>query len=102
VVFVTTPPDDAKPLAKILVDKRLAACVNLIPTVESTFWWDDAVQSDTEAMLICKTTAAKVGELLEYVKDAHPYDLPEAIAVPLSEGLPEYLAWVAKETGESS
>lgn len=98
VVFITTPRDEANKIARELVEQRLAACINLAPRIESYFWWDDAVQHDEEALLIVKTTAERMPELMNWVAENHPYDLPEVIGVPLSDGLPEYLAWIRKET----
>ena len=98
VVFITIPRDEADRLARKLVEKRLAACVNVVPKVESYYWWDEAVQHDEETLLICKTTEAKFRALMTYTQDTHPYDLPEIISFPLADGLPEYLAWVTKET----
>ena len=98
VVFITTTQDAARPMAKLLVEKRLAACVNVIPKIESHFWWDEAIQEDTESLLICKTTEAKLDALMAWVNETHSYDLPEVLAVKLDDGLPEYLAWVRKET----
>jgi periplasmic divalent cation tolerance protein len=100
IVFITIPRDEANKLARDLVEQRLAACVNIVPKIESYFWWDDAVQHDEEALLICKTTEEKFRALMEYTRETHPYDLPEIISFPLSDGLPEYLAWVHKETEE--
>jgi periplasmic divalent cation tolerance protein len=100
VVFISVPRNEANKLAQDLVEQRLAACINIIPKTESYFWWDDAVQHDDEALLICKTTEAKIQALIEYTQDVHPNELPEIIAFPLSEGLPEYLAWVSRETEE--
>jgi len=98
VVFITVPRGEANKLARGLVEQRLAACVNIMPKIESYFWWDDAVQHDEEALLICKTTDAKFQALMAYTQEAHPYDLPEIISFPLTDGLPEYLAWVCHET----
>ena len=98
VVFITTPRDEANKLARDLVERRLAACINIMPKIESYFWWDEAVQHDEEALLICKTTEAKFRALMEHTQAAHPYEPPEIIALPLSDGLPEYLAWVKHET----
>ena len=100
VVFISVPRREAGNLARDLVEQRLAACINIVPNTESYFWWDDAVQHDDEALLICKTTEAKIQALIEYAHDVHPNELPEIIAVALTEGLPEYLAWVRKETEE--
>ncbi|MEW5797264.1 MAG: divalent-cation tolerance protein CutA [Candidatus Zixiibacteriota bacterium] len=98
VVFITVPRDEVSRLARELVEQRLAACINIVPKIESYFWWEDAVQHDEEALLICKTTEEKFRALMEYTQESHPYDLPEIISFPLSDGLPEYLAWVRKET----
>jgi periplasmic divalent cation tolerance protein len=98
VVFISIPRGDANKLARELVEQRMAACINIIPKIESYFWWDEAVQHDDEALLICKTTAARFKALMEYTQAAHPYEPPEIIALPLSDGLPEYLAWVKHET----
>ena len=98
VVFITTPRDEVNKLARKLVEKRLAACINIALKVESYFWWDDAVQHDEEALLICKTTEVKIQALMAFVQEEVPCDLPEIISFPLSDGLPEYLAWVRKET----
>ncbi|RME19366.1 MAG: divalent-cation tolerance protein CutA [Candidatus Zixiibacteriota bacterium] len=101
VAFVTLPVDEARDLARGLVDHRLAACVNIVPKVESFFWWDDTVQQETEAMLIIKTTQARLDKLISYVRDEHPYDVPEIITVPVAEGLPDYINWVIEETGKA-
>ena len=98
IVFVTTMRDAARPMAKLLVEKRLAACVNVIPKIESHFRWEGAIQEDSESLLICKTTEGKLEALMAWVNETHSYDLPEVLAVKLDAGLPEYLAWVRKET----
>jgi periplasmic divalent cation tolerance protein len=98
IVFITTACDAARSMAKQLVEKRLAACVNVIGKIESHYWWDDAVQEDNESLLICKTTVSKLDALMAWVNETHSYDLPEVLAVKIDAGLPEYLAWVAKET----
>jgi periplasmic divalent cation tolerance protein len=98
VVFISVPRDEANKLARNLVEKRLAACINIVPKIESFFWWDDAVQRDEEALLIAKTTRQRMDELMRYVQANHPYEFPEVISLPLSEGLPDYVAWIKKET----
>ena len=100
VVFISIPRDEANNMAHALMEKRLAACINIVPKIESFYWWDDAVQRDEEALLIVKTTRQRIDELMRYVQVNHPYDLPEVISLPLSEGLPDYIAWVKKETEE--
>jgi periplasmic divalent cation tolerance protein len=98
VVFISTPGDEADNLARKIVEKRLCACVNIVPKITSYYWWDDKVESDSEALLIVKTTQQRFDELMNFVVENHPYDLPEIISIPLAEGLPDYIAWVKAET----
>ncbi|MBU8934474.1 MAG: divalent-cation tolerance protein CutA [candidate division Zixibacteria bacterium] len=97
VVFISLPRDEVKRIARGLVENRLAACVNIIPRIESYYRWDDKVEYDEEALLFVKTTSDKFEALRAWVVDNHPYDLPEIIAVPLSEGHSDYLAWIKME-----
>ncbi len=98
VVLVTAPSqEEGERLARSLVSERLAACGNVIPRVESVYWWEGEVQQDSEVLLILKTTAGRVDTLVRRVKDLHSYDVPEALALPVREGLEEYMDWVAKE-----
>ncbi len=99
IVFVSIPREEAKTFARKLVEERLAACVNIVPKMESYYWWDGKVLEDSESLLLIKTTAARFDELQQYIVDRHPYDLPEIVALPITEGLPDYLKWVAEETG---
>lgn len=99
VVLITISRDEADKLALAIVEKRLAACVNVVPKITSYFWWDDAVQKDDESMLIVKTTQQRFDNLLKFVRANHPYDLPEVIALPLSDAFGDYVDWVKKETG---
>lgn len=98
VVMISAPRDVASNLAQALVEERLAACVNVVPKMESFFWWDDAVQHDNEALLIVKTTQQRFDELLIFVRENHPYDLPEVIALPLVDAFADYVDWVKIET----
>lgn len=98
VVFITTPRDEGEKLARLLVENRLAACVNVVDKVKSFFWWDGAVQNDTESLLIAKTTQARFDELLIFVRKNHPYDLPEVIALPLTDAFADYVDWVKEVT----
>jgi periplasmic divalent cation tolerance protein len=95
VVLVNAPPGDAPRIARALVERKLAACVNVIPGVKSFYFWDGALQEDGESTLVIKTTAALVGDLTAAVKSLHPYTVPEVIALPLEDaGNSEYLAWL--------
>ncbi|QNK02958.1 divalent-cation tolerance protein CutA [Dyella telluris] len=91
-----TCPDvaSAQKLAEALVGERLAACVNRIPTVASTYRWKGEVVTDSEELLLIKTTAARFPALKERLVALHPYELPELIAVPVAEGHRPYLDWV--------
>ncbi len=99
IIFISTPKEDASSMARQLVEKRLAACVNIIPKIESHYWWDGKIESDEESLLIVKTSQQKVELLMEFVKEEHPYDIPEIITFPVAEGLPAYINWVLEETG---
>lgn len=101
VVFVTAPISEAQKLARGIIEQRLAACVNLIPKVESFYRWEEKVQSAEESILMIKTTQAKLDLLVEYITAEHSYELPEILALPVTEGLPEYVNWILEETGSS-
>ena len=98
VVLVSIPRDEANKLARSLVENHLAACVNVVPKIESYFWWDNKLEHEEEALLIIKTTQQRFDELRAWVVANHPYDLPEVISLPLSDGLSDYIEWVKKET----
>ncbi len=88
----------ARSLARALVDARLAACVNVLPGVESVYRWQGAVEQAEEVTLLVKTTRRQYAQLQQAIIAAHPYDLPEVIALPIADGHPAYLHWVAAET----
>ncbi|HET6628355.1 MAG TPA: divalent-cation tolerance protein CutA [Woeseiaceae bacterium] len=87
----------AATLATALVERRLAACVQQI-RIASRYRWDGQVQCDDEILLLVKTSAAAADAAMQAIKDDHPYEVPEIIALPISDGLPAYLDWLAKET----
>ena len=95
-LVITTLPDQdaAERLAESLVETGLAACVNIGATVTSIYRWDGRLQRGTELILTIKTTRARYPALEKAIVDGHPYELPEVIAVPITAGLPEYLAWI--------
>jgi len=99
VVFITTPTAEvAKTLAQTLVAERLAACVTMLPQVQSVYWWDGKICDDQEFLCVAKTRATSFAVLRDRVLSIHPYQVPEIIAVPLAAGHAPYLAWLAKET----
>ena len=88
----------AERLAGMLVEQRLAACVNILAPCRSVYRWKGAVQHDEEHPMLIKTTAERYAALEQALRAAHPYELPEIIAFPVGGGLPAYLEWVAAET----
>jgi periplasmic divalent cation tolerance protein len=99
-LVLTNLPDRAaaEGLADALIEKRLAACVNILAPCRSVYRWKGAVQHDEEHPMLIKTTAERYPALEAALRAGHPYELPEIIAVPIERGLPAYLAWVASET----
>jgi len=95
----TNVPDRAvaEKLADMLVERRLAACVNILAPCRSVYRWKDAVQHDEEHPMLIKTTQERYAALEQALRAGHPYELPEIIAVPIERGLPAYLDWVAAE-----
>ena len=87
-----------KDIVEILVNEKLAACINIIPEVQSVFRWKDKVDNAPENILIIKTTLNLYDVLERRIKELHPYELPEIIAVPIEKGLTEYLDWVSENT----
>ncbi len=94
-IFCTCPDAAvAGRIAEALVEERLAACVNLLPGITSIYRWNGAVQRDPEVLALIKTTSERVAALTVRLRELHPYAIPEIIAVPIIEGLPDYLSWV--------
>lgn len=89
--------DTAARIARLLVDERLAACVNLVPTVRSVYRWQGAICDEPEALAIIKTTSERYAALAARLAELHPYQLPEILALPISAGHAPYLAWLAGE-----
>ena len=97
-VLCTCPPGDAQRIAEALVADRLAACVNVLADVTSVYRWQGEVTRDGESLLLIKTVAGRIRELADRIREIHPYELPEVIAVPVSDGLSAYISWVAGES----
>jgi periplasmic divalent cation tolerance protein len=99
-LVLTNLPDRAaaERLADLVVEKNLAACVNILAPCRSVYRWKGAVQHDEEHPMLIKTTTERYGALEQALRSGHPYELPEIIAVPIDRGLPAYLDWVAAET----
>lgn len=98
-VFTNLPDRAAaEKLADTLIVQRVAACVNILAPCRSVYRWKNDLQHDEEHPVLIKTTAERYGALESAIRAAHPYELPEIIAVPVEHGLPAYLDWVASET----
>ena len=99
-LVLTNLPDRAaaEKLADALIQKRVAACVNILAPCRSIYRWKGAVQHDEEHPVLIKTTGERYAALEAAIREAHPYELPEIVAVPIERGLPAYLDWVATET----
>lgn len=98
-VLITAPEEEtARRIARALVEERLAACVNLLPGVRSIYRWQGAVEEATEVLLIAKTHAERVAALAARVRALHPYELPEVVTLPVTDGSEAYLRWVVAES----
>lgn len=96
VVFMTSAnADEARHIASALVERQLAACVQILPEIESVYRWNGAVQRDKEILILAKTTAARFDDLEKAVREIHSYDTPEIVAVRMSEVSEPYRAWLA-------
>jgi len=97
VVLVTCPNRAvARRIASVVVTKRLAACVNLLPGIESVFRWEGKIDRSREVLLLIKTTRRRFSSLAHALARLHPYDVPEVIALPVTAGVASYLRWVAR------
>jgi periplasmic divalent cation tolerance protein len=99
-IYVTAPGREAAlKLARILVEQRLVACANVLDGATSVYWWEGRVQEEKEAILIAKTSSPKVLSVIAKVKEIHEYSCPCVVALPITEGNPDFLAWITAETG---
>jgi periplasmic divalent cation tolerance protein len=96
-VLSTVPEADSARIAEILISERLVACVNAAP-VRSTYRWKGEICRDREELLVMKTREGLFARVLERMKEIHPYEVPEIIALPVWGGFPGYLGWVMEET----
>jgi periplasmic divalent cation tolerance protein len=101
VIFITTDDsEEAQSIAAMLLNQRKVACVNIIPGVDSLFWWQGKLDSARENLLIIKTKASLLDEIVYIVKEVHSYDVPEIIALPIIGGNEDYLKWIGDEVEE--
>lgn len=97
VALTTLPADfDTRSLAEALVTEGVAACVAIVPAIESVYSWEGTVQHDREQQVVIKTTRERVAALWTALRERHPYEVPEFLVLPVEEGNPAYLDWVAR------
>lgn len=103
IVFSTAgSQEEAQKIARELVERRLAACVNVIGPISSTYWWRENVEISEEWLLIVKTSADQFASVSRWIKELHSYDLPECIAIEIMDGSREYLDWIAASMTDGS
>ncbi len=98
VLFITTADaEEAQRIADVLLKERKAACINIVSGVSSRFWWQGSIERAEESLLIVKSQAALLNQIVKLVKKHHRYEVPEIVALPIIGGNPDYLEWLAKE-----
>jgi periplasmic divalent cation tolerance protein len=98
---LSTFPDQetAREISNELITKKLAACANILPAIESIYRWKDQIESGNETLVLFKLSEDRQSAFQEQLRSLHPYEVPEIIFVPVSSGLPEYLRWVTENCG---
>jgi|SRR5215218_184926 len=101
VIVLTTLPTDAESQAfgRTLVEERLAACVNLLPPMDSVYRWEGQVEHDTERQVIIKTARERVPALWDRIRELHPYETPEFVVLSIQDGSEAYLRWIGESVG---
>lgn len=95
VVLVTAPDaETARRIARQVLESRLVACVNLVPGIESHYWWQGRIESGQEVLMVMKTTTGRIAELKDAVLAAHPYDTAAFVVLPIESGSARYLDWI--------
>lgn len=99
VAFITVADEEeARLISRVLLKQKKAACINIIPGVNSLFWWQEKIDSAEESLLVIKTRSVLLDEIIQLVKEIHSYDVPEIIALPIIGGNQDYLEWIDNET----
>ena len=92
----TASVDEARQISDHLITNHLAACVNIIPSIQSVYWWDNKVNHDAEVLMLIKTESSFIEEVEQSIRELHSYQTPELIALPLQYGIAEYLQWMSE------
>ncbi|MCC7558606.1 MAG: divalent-cation tolerance protein CutA [Methanobacteriaceae archaeon] len=99
-VYITTSGiEESEKIARVLLDERLAACTNILPSIKSIYRGESDLEEDSESLLIAKTDTSKVEKIIEKVKSIHSYDIPCILAIPIIKGSDDYLKWLDGEIG---
>jgi len=94
IILTTTPAEEGPKLARTLLEERLIACCNLVPGVTSMYWWQGKITTDTETLLVIKTVAERIETVMSRIRELHPYEVPEIVALPVETAFEGYVAWV--------
>lgn len=98
-IYITCESDDqARAIGRSMVEERLAACANILPGMESVYWWQGKIETGRETVLILKSTSDLVPSLSERVKELHGSEVPCVVALPIDGGNADYLAWISQQT----
>jgi periplasmic divalent cation tolerance protein len=99
IALTTLPADaDAAEFARTLVDERLAACVNLLPAMESVYRWEGKIEFEAERQIVIKTSRDRISDLWDRVRELHPFEVPEFVVIPIVDGNEAYLRWIGEST----
>jgi periplasmic divalent cation tolerance protein len=99
IALTTLPADaDAAEFGRTLVDERLAACVNLLPVMESVYRWEGKIEFEAERQMVIKTSRDRIVDLWDRVRELHPYEVPEFVVIPIVDGNEAYLRWIGDST----
>ena len=93
IITTTANKESAREIARLLVEKRLAACAQMLP-IESIYFWQGKICEESETALFIKSKTALFDEIKAAIKENHPYEVPEIVQIPITDGLPEYLKWI--------
>ncbi len=98
IIFITAPEDEeAQLIARVLLEQRKAACVNIVGGISSLYWWESDIEHNKESLLMVKTRSDLLDEVIRLVEEIHSYEVPEIIAIPVAGGNSEYLEWLNSE-----
>jgi len=99
VLYVTCSNEqEARSIGQKLLQERLVACINILPTIQSLYWWNDQIQDDSETAFFAKTTDENVDAAITLIKDSHSYDCPCIVTLPIEKGNLDFLQWIKEQT----